>query len=73
MADRSCLAIVLAAGEGTRMRSALPKILHPICGQPLIAWPVAAARQAGAAEVVVVDNSQRRLEAHLPPIYHRLH
>jgi bifunctional UDP-N-acetylglucosamine pyrophosphorylase/glucosamine-1-phosphate N-acetyltransferase len=58
--------VILAAGEGTRMRSALPKVLHPLCGRPLIAWPIAAARAAGAGTVVVVDNPARRLEQHLP-------
>ncbi|MGZ8649688.1 MAG: bifunctional UDP-N-acetylglucosamine diphosphorylase/glucosamine-1-phosphate N-acetyltransferase GlmU [Solirubrobacteraceae bacterium] len=58
--------VILAAGEGTRMRSAIPKVLHPLCGRPLIAWPVAAAREAGAARVVVVDNPERRLGEHLP-------
>jgi bifunctional UDP-N-acetylglucosamine pyrophosphorylase / glucosamine-1-phosphate N-acetyltransferase len=58
--------VILAAGEGTRMRSALPKVLHPLCGRPLIAWAVAAAREAGAARVIVVDNPKRRLEEHLP-------
>ena len=48
------------------MRSAVPKVLHPLCGRPLIAWPVAAARAAGAGRVVVVDNPQRRLADHLP-------
>ncbi len=48
------------------MRSAVPKVLHPLCGWPLIAWPVAAAQEAGAARVVVVDGPKRRLEAHLP-------
>jgi bifunctional UDP-N-acetylglucosamine pyrophosphorylase/glucosamine-1-phosphate N-acetyltransferase len=48
------------------MRSALPKVLHPLCGRPLIAWPVAAAREAGAGTVVVVDNPKRRLEPYLP-------
>ena len=48
------------------MRSAVPKVLHPLCGRPLIAWPVAAAREAGAARVVVVDGPKRRLEEHLP-------
>jgi bifunctional UDP-N-acetylglucosamine pyrophosphorylase / glucosamine-1-phosphate N-acetyltransferase len=48
------------------MRSAVPKVLHPLCGRPLIAWPVAAAREAGAARVIVVDNPKRRLEEHLP-------
>jgi bifunctional UDP-N-acetylglucosamine pyrophosphorylase/glucosamine-1-phosphate N-acetyltransferase len=48
------------------MRSAVPKMLHPLCGRPLIAWPVAAARAAGATRVVVVDGPKRRLEEHLP-------
>jgi bifunctional UDP-N-acetylglucosamine pyrophosphorylase/glucosamine-1-phosphate N-acetyltransferase len=58
--------VILAAGEGTRMRSALPKVLHPICGKPLIAWAVQAAEQAGAGAIVVVDNPKRRLEPQLP-------
>ena len=58
--------VILAAGEGTRMRSTLPKVLHPLCGRPLILWPVAAALEAGAGKVVVVDNPKRRLEDHLP-------
>jgi bifunctional UDP-N-acetylglucosamine pyrophosphorylase/glucosamine-1-phosphate N-acetyltransferase len=58
--------VILAAGEGTRMRSAVPKVLHPLCGRPLIAWPVQAARDAGAKRVIVVDNPKRRLEEHLP-------
>jgi bifunctional UDP-N-acetylglucosamine pyrophosphorylase/glucosamine-1-phosphate N-acetyltransferase len=58
--------VIIAAGEGTRMRSSLPKVLHPLCGRPLISWPVAAAREAGAGKVVVVDNPKRRLEDHLP-------
>jgi bifunctional UDP-N-acetylglucosamine pyrophosphorylase/glucosamine-1-phosphate N-acetyltransferase len=58
--------VIIAAGEGTRMRSALPKVLHPLCGRPLILWPVAAAQEAGAGKVVVVDNPQRRLEDRLP-------
>jgi len=53
--------VILAAGQGTRMRSATPKLLHPLCGWPMIAWPVAAARAAGAERIVVVDNPQRQL------------
>src|SRR3954471_19576115 len=58
--------VIIAAGEGTRMRSSLPKVLHPLCGRPLILWPVTAAQQAGAAKIVVVDNPKRRLEDRLP-------
>lgn len=54
MSTRPCLAIVLAAGEGTRMRSSLPKALHEIGGQPLIAHALAAARAAGCSETAVV-------------------
>ncbi len=48
------------------MRSSLPKVLHPLCGRPLIAWPLAAARAAGAGRVVVVDGPGRKLAEHLP-------
>jgi bifunctional UDP-N-acetylglucosamine pyrophosphorylase/glucosamine-1-phosphate N-acetyltransferase len=58
--------VILAAGEGTRMRSALPKVLHPICGRPMILWPLLAARAAGADRVIVVDNPKRMLREHLP-------
>ena len=58
--------VLLAAGEGTRMRSSLPKVLHPICGRPMILWPLLAAQAAGADRVVVVDNPKRRLDGHLP-------
>ncbi len=44
------------------MRSSMQKLLHPLCGRPIIAWPVAAAQAAGAAKVVVVDSPERRLE-----------
>ena len=54
--------VILAAGQGTRMRSATPKLLHPLCGRPLIAWPIAAARAAGAQKVVVVGGPDRALE-----------
>jgi bifunctional UDP-N-acetylglucosamine pyrophosphorylase/glucosamine-1-phosphate N-acetyltransferase len=58
--------VILAAGEGTRMRSAVPKVLHPLCGRPIILWSVHAARQSGAGGVVVVDNPKRALAAALP-------
>ncbi|HEX6511025.1 MAG TPA: NTP transferase domain-containing protein, partial [Chloroflexota bacterium] len=48
------LAIVLAAGQGTRMRSALPKVLHRIAGRAMVDYVVDAARQAGASRVIVV-------------------
>jgi len=53
--------VILAAGQGTRMRSATPKVLHPLCGRPVIGWPIAAARAAGAQKVVVVGGPDRAL------------
>jgi bifunctional UDP-N-acetylglucosamine pyrophosphorylase/glucosamine-1-phosphate N-acetyltransferase len=57
--------VILAAGEGTRMRSAIPKMLHPLCGRPMVAWTVAAAREGGAAKIVVVDGPERPLASSL--------
>ena len=45
------------------MHSEIPKLLHPLCGRPMIAWPVQAAHRAGAAKVVVVQGAGRELEA----------
>ncbi|UTI63441.1 bifunctional UDP-N-acetylglucosamine diphosphorylase/glucosamine-1-phosphate N-acetyltransferase GlmU [Paraconexibacter antarcticus] len=59
-------AVVMAAGQGTRMRSKTPKVLHEICGRPMVHWPVLAARTAGAATIVVVGSPDGSLEAHLP-------
>ena len=58
--------VILAGGQGTRMRSRLPKMLHEICGQPMIAWPVRAALDAGAQKVVVVAPPGNALADHLP-------
>ena len=54
MTERTCLAVVLAAGEGTRMRSSLPKVLHPIGNEPLLAHVLRAVADAGASDCVVV-------------------
>jgi bifunctional UDP-N-acetylglucosamine pyrophosphorylase/glucosamine-1-phosphate N-acetyltransferase len=58
--------LILAAGQGTRMRSRTPKVLHELCGLPMVLWPVRAALAAGAGRVVVVDSPERALEAVLP-------
>jgi bifunctional UDP-N-acetylglucosamine pyrophosphorylase/glucosamine-1-phosphate N-acetyltransferase len=60
-------AVVMAAGQGTRMKSATPKVLHEICGRPMVAWPVIAAQSAGAERVVVVASPSQDLEPALPP------
>ncbi|HEX8959054.1 MAG TPA: bifunctional UDP-N-acetylglucosamine diphosphorylase/glucosamine-1-phosphate N-acetyltransferase GlmU [Solirubrobacterales bacterium] len=62
----SPLVLVMAAGEGTRMRSSLPKMLHPVCGRPLVAWPILAARQAGAGRVAAIVSPERDISAGLP-------
>lgn len=56
----------MAAGEGTRMHSTVPKALHPVCGRPMVAWPVLAAREAGAGRVVAIVSPQRDISAGLP-------
>jgi bifunctional UDP-N-acetylglucosamine pyrophosphorylase/glucosamine-1-phosphate N-acetyltransferase len=56
----------MAAGEGTRMRSSQPKMLHPVCGRPLVAWPIVAAREAGAGRVVAIVSPERDISAGLP-------
>jgi bifunctional UDP-N-acetylglucosamine pyrophosphorylase/glucosamine-1-phosphate N-acetyltransferase len=64
MEARSCLAIVLAAGEGTRMRSARPKVLHSIAGCSLLARVLAAVGEAGVtATAVVIGPGQEAVAA----------
>jgi bifunctional UDP-N-acetylglucosamine pyrophosphorylase / glucosamine-1-phosphate N-acetyltransferase len=47
-------AVILAAGSGTRMKSAMPKVMHPIAGQPMIAYPLEALRPLSPAATLVV-------------------
>ena len=54
MGARTCLAIVLAAGEGTRMQSRRPKVLHAVAGRSLLAHVLAALREAGGTRTAVV-------------------
>jgi bifunctional UDP-N-acetylglucosamine pyrophosphorylase/glucosamine-1-phosphate N-acetyltransferase len=48
------------------MRSSVPKMLHPVCGRPMVAWPVLAAREAGAERVCVIVSPERNLADALP-------
>jgi bifunctional UDP-N-acetylglucosamine pyrophosphorylase / glucosamine-1-phosphate N-acetyltransferase len=61
---QSCLAIVLAAGEGTRMRSTRPKVLHTVAGQSMLAQVLAAVGKAGTtATAVVIGPGQNDVAA----------
>ena len=59
-------ALIMAAGQGTRMRSDLPKVLHEICGRPMVAWPILAAKEAGAGRICVIVSPDRDLSSALP-------
>src|ERR1051326_9634635 len=62
----SLTAVILAAGHGTRMRSRTPKVLHPICGRPMVDWVVDAVREAGATDIkAVVSSHHAQVAAHL--------
>src|SRR5690242_7023109 len=58
--------LILAAGQGTRMRSATPKMLHDLCGIPMVLWPVRAALAASSGRVVVVDSPAHSLAGVVP-------
>lgn len=67
--DKPVAAIVLAAGHGTRMKSELPKVLHPLLGRPMLTFPIQAALDAGAERVVAVvgygrDTVEATLKQH---------
>lgn len=51
--------LILAAGKGTRMKSDLVKVLHPIAGVPMLAYPINAARAIGCSRIIVVVGHQR--------------
>jgi bifunctional UDP-N-acetylglucosamine pyrophosphorylase / glucosamine-1-phosphate N-acetyltransferase len=59
MQPRNCLAIVLAAGEGTRMRSARPKVLHTVAGRTLLGHVLAAVAEFGATSTAVVIGPEQ--------------
>jgi bifunctional UDP-N-acetylglucosamine pyrophosphorylase / glucosamine-1-phosphate N-acetyltransferase len=64
--SQSLTAVILAAGHGTRMRSRTPKVMHPLCGRPMIDWVIDALTEAGASNVKVITNPDHAdLAAHL--------
>jgi len=58
--------LIMAAGRGTRMRSPLPKVLHPVCGKPMVEWVIDAAREAGAGEVICITRPGDEVAEGLP-------
>jgi bifunctional UDP-N-acetylglucosamine pyrophosphorylase / glucosamine-1-phosphate N-acetyltransferase len=59
--------VVLAAGQGKRMKSTLPKVLHPVCGRPMIVHVLAAARAVRAERIVVVlGHGHEQVRPYLP-------
>jgi bifunctional UDP-N-acetylglucosamine pyrophosphorylase/glucosamine-1-phosphate N-acetyltransferase len=66
----SITTIVMAGGLGTRMRSAVPKVLHELCGRPMLEWVVEAAREAGSEAVVAVVSPSiaEAVHARLPGV-----
>ncbi|WP_329338200.1 bifunctional UDP-N-acetylglucosamine diphosphorylase/glucosamine-1-phosphate N-acetyltransferase GlmU [Streptomyces sp. NBC_00663] len=68
-ANRPAAVVVLAAGEGTRMKSATPKVLHELCGRSLVGHVLAASRELDPENlVVVVGHAREKVTAHLNDI-----
>jgi bifunctional UDP-N-acetylglucosamine pyrophosphorylase / glucosamine-1-phosphate N-acetyltransferase len=66
MDDRPSAAVILAAGLGKRMKSTLPKVLHPICGEPMIDHVLRAVREAGVEKIYVVTGHMgEQVQAHI--------
>ncbi|MBF0161530.1 MAG: bifunctional UDP-N-acetylglucosamine diphosphorylase/glucosamine-1-phosphate N-acetyltransferase GlmU, partial [Magnetococcales bacterium] len=63
----NCAILILAAGQGTRMRSALPKVLHPLAGRPLLGHVLRTARHLQPARLaVVIGHQAERIQAAFP-------
>ena len=64
MAKRA--AVILAAGQGTRMRSSVPKVLHPVGGRAMVDWSIALAKSVGGDRIVVVCSpAGEAVQAHV--------
>ncbi len=59
MARAELALVLLAAGKGTRMRSATPKVLHTVCGRPIVGWAVRLGQEIGAKRIIVVVGSEQ--------------
>ncbi len=56
---KSLVTVILAAGEGKRMRSSLAKVLHPVCGRPMVTYVIQTARLVGSDRVILVVGHQK--------------
>ena len=54
MTKPAIAAVILAAGKGTRMKSDLPKVMMPLCGKPMIRYPLETLEKMGVEKIVVV-------------------
>ena len=61
-----CTAVILAAGKGTRMRSETPKVLHTICGKPMLHCAIEAASAVAQTVVVVLGHKREEISDSLP-------
>ncbi|ANH04103.1 bifunctional UDP-N-acetylglucosamine diphosphorylase/glucosamine-1-phosphate N-acetyltransferase GlmU [Shinella sp. HZN7] len=73
---RTCLAVILAAGESTRMKSSRSKVLHPVAGRPMIAHVVDALARAGISDIALVlgrDAEKVEAAARNPAVENSVH
>ncbi|MEX0953670.1 MAG: bifunctional UDP-N-acetylglucosamine diphosphorylase/glucosamine-1-phosphate N-acetyltransferase GlmU [Rhizobiaceae bacterium] len=68
MTDRSCLCVVLAAGEGTRMKSERPKVLHAVAGLPMVGHVINAAKEVGGEIALVTGHGGDQVDAAVKPL-----
>ena len=74
MSEQHLAVVVLAAGEGTRMRSATPKVMHEIAGLPMLAHALATASSLNAQYVVpVIRHEKEKLELYIHAFYPKVH
>ncbi len=69
MSKQDLAIVILAAGKGTRMKSALPKVMHPIAGRPMLNWLIESAEKLGPQKIIVVtapgmDDVQKAAAPH---------
>ena len=74
MSEQHLAVVVLAAGEGTRMRSATPKVMHEIAGLPMLGHALATATALGAQYVIpVIRHEKEKLEPYIHAFYPTVH